>query len=220
MNNLAAKDRASQARPAQQNLVVVELAGQKRRVLDRPHLYVYRTQKTVKESYVQLVNGEGPSWISGSVLKLRLDLVPRYKQTFKLKIARERLSRLKIDLARKGFAINCDASTWRVYVLDIDPNVSPAIKNRGKRGKVIYVGQTSTTIERRLAQHQGRILSKAGKFIGSPKVRGRNPTLNTRLSPKKVLFTKDDALAFETKVHQKFEDLGYRVLGDSSASTG
>ena len=216
MNNLAAKDRASQARPAQQNLVVVELAGQKRRVLDRPHLYVYRTQKTVKESYVQLVNGEGPSWISGSVLKLRLDLVPRYKQTFKLKIARERLSRLKIDLARKGFAINCDASTWRVYVLDIDPNVSPAIKNRGKRGKVIYVGQTSTTIERRLAQHQGRILSKAGKFIGSPKVRGRNPTLNTRLSPKKVLFTKDDALAFETKVHQKFEDLGYRVLGDSS----
>ena len=217
MNNLAAKDRASQARPAQQNLVVVELAGQKRRVLDRPHLYVYRTQKTVKESYVQLVNGEGPSWISGSVLKLRLDLVPRYKQTFKLKIARERLSRLKIDLARKGFAINCDASTWRVYVLDIDPNVSPAIKNRGKRGKVIYVGQTSTTIERRLAQHQGRILSKAGKFIGSPKVRGRNPTLNTRLSPKKVLFTKDDALAFETKVHQKFEDLGYRVLGDSSA---
>ena len=220
MNNLAAKDRASQARPAQQNLVVVELAGQKRRVLDRPHLYVYRTQKTVKESYVQLVNGEGPSWISGSVLKLRLDLVPRYKQTFKLKIARERLSRLKIDLARKGFAINFDASTWRVYVLDIDPNVSPAIKNRGKRGKVIYVGQTSTTIERRLAQHQGRILSKAGKFIGSPKVRGRNPTLNTRLSPKKVLFTKDDALAFETKVHQKFEDLGYRVLGDSSASTG
>ena len=220
MNNLAAKDRASQARPAQQNLVVVELAGQKRRVLDRPHLYVYRTQKTVKESYVQLVNGEGPSWISGSVLKLRLDLVPRYKQTFKLKIARERLSSLKIDLARKGFAINCDASTWRVYVLDIDPNVSPAIKNRGKRGKVIYVGQTSTTIERRLAQHQGRILSKAGKFIGSPKVRGRNPTLNTRLSPKKVLFTKDDALAFETKVHQKFEDLGYRVLGDLSASTG
>jgi hypothetical protein len=220
VNNLAAKDRASQARPAQQNLVVVELAGQKRRVLDRPHLYVYRTQKTVKESYVQLANGEGPSWISGSVLKLRLDLVPRYKQTFKLKIARERLSRLKIDLARKGFAINCDASTWRVYVLDIDPNVSPAIKNRGKRGKVIYVGQTSTTIERRLAQHQGRILSKAGKFIGSPKVRGRNPTLNTRLSPKKVLFTKDDALAFETKVHQKFEDLGYRVLGDSSASTG
>ena len=217
MNNLAAKDRASQARPAQQNLVVVELAGQKRRVLDRPHLYVYRTQKTVKESYVQLVNGDGPSWVSSSVLKLRLDLVPRYKQTFKLKIARERLSRLKIDLARKGFAINCDASTWRVYVLDIDPNVSPAIKNRGKRGKVIYVGQTSTTIERRLAQHQGRILSKAGKFIGSPKVRGRNPTLNTRLSPKKVLFTKDDALAFETKVHQKFEDLGYRVLGDSSA---
>jgi hypothetical protein len=219
VNNLAARNRGSQARPAQQNLVVVELAGQKRRVVDRPHLYVYRPQKSVKESYVRLVNGEGPSWISGSVLKLRLDLVPRYKQTFKLKIVIERLSRLKIDLARKGFAINCDASTWRVYVLDIDPNVAPAIKNRGKRGKVIYVGQTSTTIERRLAQHQGRILNKAGKFIGSPKVRGRNPTLNTRLSPKKVLFTKNDALAFETKVHQKFEDLGYRVLGDSPAST-
>ena len=217
MSYLAVEHQTTQAKLAKHNLVVVEVAGQKRRVRDKPHLYVFRTQRGVRDSFVRLKNGDGPSWVSSSVLKLRLDLVPRYKQTFKLKIARERLSRLKIDLARKGFAINCDASTWRVYVLDIDPNVSPAIKNRGKRGKVIYVGQTSTTIERRLAQHQGRILSKAGKFIGSPKVRGRNPTLNTRLSPKKVLFTKDDALAFETKVHQKFEDLGYRVLGDSSA---
>lgn len=218
MNYLAVKHQTTHARPAKHNLVVVEVAGQKRRVLDKPHLYVFRTQRSVRDSFARLNSGGGPSWVSGSELKLRLDLVPKYEPTSKLKVAKERLERLKIDLARRGFAINRDASTWRVYVLDIDPNVAPAIGNRGKLGKVIYVGQTSATVERRLAQHQGRVLSKSGKFIGSPKVRNRNPLLNTRLSPKRVLFTKADALAFETKVHQRLEFLGYRVLGDTEKS--
>ena len=219
MSYLAVKRQTTQAKPAKHNLVVVEVAGQKRRVRDKPHLFVFRTQRSVKDSFARLKKGEGPSWVSGSDLTLRLDLVPKYKPTSKFKVAKERLERLKIELARKGFAINREVSTWRVYVLDIDPDVAPAIGNRGKLGKVIYVGQTSATVERRLAQHQGQILSKSGKFIGSSKVRNRNPTLNRRLSPKKVLFTKNDALAFETKVHQKFEGLGYRVLGDSPAST-
>jgi hypothetical protein len=213
------RQKSTHAKPAKHNLVVVEVAGQKRRVRDKPHLFVFRTQRGVRDSFARLKNGEGPSWVSSLDLKLRLDLVPKYKPTSKFKVAKERLERLKIDLARKGFAINRDVSTWRVYVLDIDPDVAPAIGNRGKLGKVIYVGQTSAAVERRLAQHQGQILSKSGKFIGSSKVRNRNPTLNRRLSPKKVLFTKNDALAFETRVHQKFEDLGYRVLGDSPAST-
>ena len=218
MNYLAVKHQTTHVRPAKHNLVVVEVAGQKRRVRDKPHLYVFRTQRSVRDSFAQLKKGEGPIWVSGSDLKLRSDLVPKYAPTSKLKVAKERLERLKIDLARRGFAINRDASTWRVYVLDIDPNVAPAIGNRGKLGRVIYVGQTSATVERRLAQHQGRVLSKSGKFIGSPKVRNRNPLLNTRLSPKKVLFTKADALAFETKVHQRLEVLGYRVRGDTEKS--
>jgi len=215
---LAVKHQTTQAKPAKHNLVVVEVAGQKRRVRDKPHLFVFRTQRSVRDSFARLKNGEGPSWISGLDLKLRLDLVPKYEPTSKLKVAKERLERLKIDLARKGFAINRDVSTWRVYVLDIDPDVAPAIGNRGKLGKVIYVGQTSATVEKRLAQHQGQILSKSGKFIGSTKVRNRNPLLNTRLSPKKVLFTKADALAFETKVHERLEALGYRVRGDTEKS--
>ena len=215
MSYLAVKHQTTQAKPAKHNLVVVEVAGQKRRVLEKPHLYVFRTQRSVKDSFARLKNGEGPSWVSGWDLKLRLDLVPKYEPTSKLKVAKERLERLKIDLARRGFAINRDASTWRVYVLDIDPNVAAAKGNRGKLGKVIYVGQTSATVERRLAQHQGRVLSKSGKFIGSRKVRNRNPLLNTRLSPQKVLFTKADALAFESKTHARFKALGYRVIGDT-----
>jgi len=215
VNYLAAKHQTTQAKPAKHNLVVVEVAGQKRRVREKPHLYVFRTQRSVKDSFAWLNNGGGPNWVSGSELKLRLDLVPKYKQTSKLEVAKERLERLKIDLARKGFAINRDIRTWRVYVLDINPEIAPAKSNHGKLEKEIYVGQTSATVERRLAQHQGRVLSKSGKFIGSRKVRNRNPLLNTRLSPKKVLFTKADALAFETSVHQRLEALGYQVLGDT-----
>ena len=218
MSYLAVKHQTTQAKPVKHNLVVVEVAGQKRRVREKPHLYVFRTQRSVKDSFARLNNGGGPNWVSGSELKLRLDLVPKYKQTSKLVVANERLDRLKIDLARKGFAINRDVSTWRVYVLDIDPDIAPAKGNRGKLEKVIYVVQTSATVERRLAQHQGRVLSKSGKFIGSRKVRNRNPLLNTRLSPKKVLFTKADALAFESKVHQRLEVLGYQVRGDTEKS--
>jgi len=215
VNYLAAKHQTTHARSAKHNLVVVEVAGQKRRVQDKPHLYVFRTQRSVRDSFARLKKGEGPIWVSGSDLKLRLDLVPKYQPTSKLEVAKERLERLKIDLARKGFAINRDISTWRVYVLDINPEIAPAKSNHGKLEKEIYVGQTSATVERRLAQHQGRVLSKSGKFIGSRKVRNRNPLLNTRLSPKKVLFTKADALAFETSVHQRLEALGYQVLGDT-----
>jgi len=211
---LAVKHQTTQAKPAKHNLVVVEVAGQRRRVRNKPHLFVFRTQRGVRDSFARLKNGEGPSWVLGLDLKLRLDLVPKYKPTSKFKVAKERLERLKIDLARKGFAVNRDVSTWRVYVLDIDPDVAPSIGNRGKLGKVIYVGQTSATVERRLAQHQGQILSKSGKFIGSSKVRNRNPTINKGLTPAKILFTEDDAKAFETKIHRRLETLGYRVLGD------
>ena len=116
--------------------------------------------------------------------------------------------------SRKGYGINTDSKKWVVYVLNVDADVEPVIKNRGELGKVLYVGQTSATREKRLAQHQGKELSKSGKHIGSLKLRGRNPTPNKGLTPRKVLFTEKDAIAFETKTHKKLEALGYRVLGD------
>ena len=124
------------------------------------------------------------------------------------------MARLKNALSRQGYGVNGDNSKWVVYVLNVDADIEPVIKNRGERGKVLYVGQTSATREKRLAQHQGKELSKSGKHIGSQKLKGRNPTPNKGLTPEKVLFTEEDAIAFETKTHKKLEALGYRVLGD------
>lgn len=160
-----------------------------------------------------LQEGKGPRWMQGHAKRLRPDLIPKYKPTRKKEVADARVESLKTDLARKGFAVNGDAKTWRVYVLDIDADVAPPIKNRGKLNKVLYVGQTSAAIEVRERQHQGE-LSKSGRYIGSRKVRGRNPKLNLRLTPSKVVYAESDAIAFESLVHKKLEKRGYRVLGD------
>ena len=195
------------------NLVVIELAGEKRRTPGKPHLYVLRTQRNPDAVFQDMVQEKGPKWITGTAKALRSDLVPNFKPTFKRDVAEGRLKKLKLELAHQGFAINGDTSTWRVYVLDVDADVHPPIKNRGKLGKVVYVGQTSATLAHRVAQHQG-IPNKSGKYLGSRKVKGRNPKLNYRLTPKKTLFSAAEALQFEAHTNQLLRSRGYRVLGD------
>jgi hypothetical protein len=198
-----------------QNLVVIELSEGKRRVPDRPHLYVLRTQRTPEAVLKTVQEGNGPKWITGTAKTLRNDLVPKYKPTRKLKVAEERVKRLKTDLARQGFAINGDSKTWRVYVLNIDADVAPPIpmKNRGKLGKVVYVGQTSLTLSAREARHRGAP-SKAGRYIGGRKSKGRILGRNVELTPTKHLFTEDDAKKFESLTAKRLKRVGYRVLGD------
>lgn len=208
---MGAKKRPKQVQP--HNLVVIELSGEQRRIPSKPHLYVARTQRNPEAVLQSLQEGKGPKWVQGRAKTLRPDLIPRYKPTRKKEIADVRLKNLKIDLARKGYAINGDTKTWRIYVLDVDADVSPPIKKRGKLNKVVYVGQTSSPLNVRIEQHRG-VTAKSGRYIGSRKVKGRNPTLNRRLTPAKVLHTETDAIAFETSTHKKLEKRGYRVLGD------
>jgi hypothetical protein len=201
------------------NIVVIELAEGERRIPHLPHLYVVRTQRTPEAVLTSLQEGKGPKWITGNARGLRTDLIPRYKPTRKLEVAEERVKRLKADLARQGFAINGDAKIWRIYVLDVDADVPPPIpiKSRGKLGKVVYVGQTSLTLSKREARHRGAP-TKAGRYIGGRKSRGRNPKLNTALTPDKQLFTEADAKKFESQTAHKLKRLGYRVLGDGLTS--
>ena len=195
------------------NLFIVELNELKGRSADMPHLYVTFTSSDTERAFQRLLAGKGPDFVQGKVKRLRSDLVPNYPDTCDRKEAESRLEKLKVELSRKGFGVNGDSTVWVVYVLDIDPNVEPKILDRGKLGKVIYVGQTSTTRERRAEQHAGKP-SKSGKQIGSRKTKGRNPVLNLHLSPTKEMYTKEDALAFETETHKRLEEMGYKVLGD------
>lgn len=197
-----------------QNLVVIELTEGERRVPDRPHLYVLRTQRTPEAVLNTVKEGNGPKWIVGTAKKLRSDLIPKYRTTRKLKVAELRVRRLKVDLAQRGFAINGDAKTWRVYVLDVDADITPSIRNRGRKNHVVYVGQTSKKIETRLREHRGEAFGNSGKYLGSRRTKGRNPRINKSLTPKKKCFTQLDAEKFEVEYSHKLEKAGYRVLGD------
>jgi hypothetical protein len=205
---------AQKSKATPYNLFVVELKELKGRSADKPHLYVTLTSSNTELAFGRLLEGKGPDWVQGKVEKLRTDLISNFRETNDREMAEERLGKLKIDLSRQGFGVNGDSTVWVVYVLDIDPNVEPKILDLGKKGKAIYVGQTSTTKELRVEQHAGRLLSKSGKYIGSRKTKGRNPVLNLHLSPIKEMYTKEDALAFETETHKRLEKMGYRVLGD------
>jgi hypothetical protein len=196
------------------NLLVVELNEPKGRKPEKPHLYIALTSLNTDVAFQRLKEGEGPTWLLGNVAKLRNDLIPHYRETRKRGVAEDRLEKLKKDLSRQGFGVNGDSKVWVVYVLDVDPDTEPIILDRGKNGKVIYVGQTSTTRELRAEQHAGRVLSKSGKHIGAPSTKGRNPVLNLWLSPTKELYTEDDAIVFESVTHKRLIDIGYRVLGD------
>ncbi len=205
--------KAQKSKGTPYNLFVVELKELKGRSADKPHLYVTLTSSTTKLAFRRLLEGKGPTWVQGKVEKLRTDLIPNYRETNNREVAEKRLGKLKIDLSKQGFGVNGDSTVWVVYVLDIDPNIEPKILDLGKKGKAIYVGQTSTTRELRAEQHAGKP-SKSGKHIGSRKTKGRNPVLNLHLSPTKEMYTKEDALAFETETHKRLEEMGYRVLGD------
>ena len=205
--------KAQKSKGTPYNLFVVELKELKGRSADKPHLYVTLTSSNTELAFRRLLEGKGPTWVQGKVEKLRTDLIPNYRETNNREVAEKRLGKLKIDLSKQGFGVNGDSTVWVVYVLDIDPNIEPKILDLGKKGKAIYVGQTSTTRELRAEQHAGKP-SKSGKHIGSRKTKGRNPVLNLHLSPTKEMYTKEDALAFETETHKRLEEMGYRVLGD------
>ena len=196
------------------NLLVVELKELKGRNPEKPHLYVAVTSLNTDVAFQRLNEGLGPVWLQGKIERLRNDLIPKYSDTHKRDVAEKRLEKLKTDLSRQGFGVNGDSKVWVVYVLDVDPDTEPRILDRGKNGKVIYVGQTSTTRELRAEQHAGRVPSKSGKHIGAPSTKGRNPVLNLRLTPTKEMYTEADAIAFETATHMRLADLGYRVLGN------
>jgi len=204
---------AQKSKATPYNFLVVELKELKGRSADKPHLYVTLTSSNTEIAFRRLSAGKGPDWVQGKVEKLRADLVPNYREINDREEAEKLLGKLKIDLSRQGFGVNGDSTVWVVYVLDIDPNVEPKILDLGKQGKAIYVGQTSNTRELRAEQHAGRP-SKSGRHIGSPKTKGRNPVLNLQLSPLEEMYTKEDALAFETETHKRLVGMGYRVFGD------
>lgn len=197
---------------AKHSIVVVELdVSQGRSEQERTHVYVTSTSLPPEEFlHSQFDQGED-SWLPGKPVRLLQQLVHGYKPSRSKTAIERRLKETRERLNDLGYVVH---PSWRVYVLDIDPDSPTRIGDRGSRNHVVYVGQTSKDIHTRLLEHRGERLGKNNRYLGAPRTKGRNPRINLELTPDTQVFLKRDALKLETEYSRQLEAAGYRVLGD------
>lgn len=189
--------------------MVVELDSQ--RDSKKTRLYVTSSSQSPEKFIERLIAKQDELNLPGKPVGLRQELVLGYKPSRSKSAIQRRLKETKQRLDKLGFEV---FPYWRIYVLDVDPDKPEPLLDRGKRNHVVYVGQTSKTIEMRLFEHQGLRRGKDGRYLGAPSIEGRSPQLNTDLTPEDRVFSLEDALAFETEYSMKLKDLEFRVLGD------
>jgi len=189
--------------------MVVELDSQGESTKAR--LYVTSSSQSPEKFFERLIAQQDELSLPGKPVGLRQELVLGYKPSRSKSAIQRRLKETKQRLDKLGFEV---FPHWRIYVLDVDPDKPEPLLDRGKRNHVVYVGQTSKSIEMRLLEHQGLRRGKDGRYLGGPSIEGRNPKLNTDLTPDDRAFSLDDALELETEYSMKLKDLEYRVLGD------
>jgi predicted GIY-YIG superfamily endonuclease len=197
------------------NIVVVELDKTLKRCTDKPHLYVAFTSRDPDNFLEYLQAGNGPKWIRGCAVSLLPKLVPGFKPTRSVAIAKRRVKELCASLKAKGYAVNQDSEVYTVYVIDLDIDKPTKLKNIGRKKKAVYVGQTTKTPEARYLQHKKQ--DGSSKNLSSRVVFQRGIGLNYGLMPLKRVYTKDAALALEAEVSIKLHNRGYRVFGDGLA---
>ena len=191
------------------SIMVVELDSQ--RDSKKTRLYVTSSSQSPEKFIERLIAKQDELNLPGKPVGLRQELVLGYKPSRSKSAIQRRLKETKQRLDKLGFEV---FPYWRIYVLDVDPDKPEPLLDRGKRNHVVYVGQTSKTIEMRLFEHQGLRRGKDGRYLGAPSIEGRSPQLNTDLTPEDRVFSLEDALAFETEYSMKLKDLEFRVLGD------
>lgn len=175
--------------PVRWRVAVVELHDDLPR--RRPDLANLRVSLTVKD----------PSRIADH----RDDLAP--KRTF---VDRRSASKARetiiTRLKDRGYTVNGDLTVYRVYVIELDSAKAP--NHRG----YLYVGQTSLEREVRVEQHRvghrDDEKSKHSRVAHRLFVRRR-----PEMEPKRVYFSREEALRAESRLRRRLEARGYRVEG-------
>jgi hypothetical protein len=182
--------------------------------LSSPNRSLFWVTSTTQESgdfFTAFCEKSSQLKLPGVPVRVRPDLVLSYKPSrSKVAIARRKKETME-QLDKLGHLV---FPHWRIYVLDVDPDHPEPLLNRGTRNHVVYVGQTSKTIEARLLEHQGLSRGKEGEYTGGQSIEGRSPRLNAALTPSRRVFSYEDALDFEAEYSKQLRADGYRVLGD------
>lgn len=191
------------------SIIVVELDDVvPRRSSDHPNLYVGVTTFSLSDCYERLTAGVDPSWVSPHIVRLRTELC-QDSVTSSAKSAENRSRALISRLRSSGYTVNRLTTTWRVYVLELDPAATP---DPGKG--FLYVGETSLPVEERVAQHLSGARTKNDKASLSVKVvRDHFMRIAAELAPGQDFFSKAASLEAETRWAEDLRKRGYTVAG-------
>jgi len=208
------RKKSSSRNPPTYFLIAVELDETiRRRQPDKPHIYLAKTVAAPEERLAQLQRGAGPELFSGHYRRL-VPLPIDARPTKDSKQADELLKRNLEAFARQGHAVNNLPSSledeWVVYVLALsEKGKERQMQNKnGKRKKgYVYVGQTSNSLEVRIAQHRGEQLSQTNRHLGARPTRNRS----FEVVYHEVVFTASHALERERQLAEDYERKNYLV---------
>ena len=199
---------ANESEPYEHWIVVVELDDVvERRDPSKPNLRLEVTRTHPSTRFVQLKRSKRKTWYLGFVQKLREDLMP--KSAFPDRVsAIAALKLIRAQLNKDGYTVNRYTRVWQVYVLELD---STEVKNPGEGH--VYVGETSLSLETRIQQHRGELLSKKGKSLSARAIKVPIIGLIPKLAPQQLYYSKSQATHAEAELARDLRDKGYLVLG-------
>ena len=140
----------------------------------------------------------------------RADLSPT-KSYSDHELAKNRKTEVRERLMAQGYTVNNNLSMWSVYVIELDTaHFTPA--QRKKHSAFFYVGMTSKKVDARLAEHKEGARTERGPRFGrsAHKYFSR---YRPDLSPRRLYFSKEQALRAESKKRLQLEARGYKVDG-------
>ncbi len=186
-------------------VVVIELDDQEPRLNPlEPNLLVAIATSDPEEFFLRLGRGEGKKnkWARNRVVKLRHDLAPDMAFADHESANLHKKDLIK-GLQEKGFSVNQQRQSWRVYVIKLERDGYP--------DNYVYVGSTSKTAEERFQEHkEGKRNSKGPLF--SRKVKEYGTELLYDLFPEDNIFlTQNSALKYEEDYAKKLKKDGFKV---------
>ena len=116
--------------------------------------------------------------------------------------ARKRMQSIVENLSRRGHTVNRCKTTYRLYVIELQPN-----PQRDGEARAVYVGETANTREARFQQHMD------GGKLASRHVAKRGIKLCPRLTPKQEYYTRAASKAAEERLADRLRARGYAVYG-------
>jgi hypothetical protein len=178
-----------------------------RRHSEYPNVYLKTTKSSPHKTFEKLLHGKSKSWAAQNVIEVLVDHCSG--PYINRKDADDFCKTKRAQLQSEKYTVNLDTTTWRVYVIELNPEKSPDVTT-----VPLYVGETSKSPEDRFIEHRDMIRNKKGKLFSS-KAGGAVKELRYDLFPLETdnrIYSKSDAVAAESAWIEKLRTDGFFVI--------